>query len=103
VCRLIEHLWRAIWASGRVVGSYRESELPVDVEQPAMPHLTQAGHRLGPAESFLDAFADALRDRIARMTGDAIIDRGAAAAGVLSDMRVTALSCNCVTKSALSY
>jgi hypothetical protein len=34
--------------------------LPIDLEQPAMPHLAQAGDRLGPAERLLDPFADAL-------------------------------------------
>jgi hypothetical protein len=58
-----------------VVGGHREGELPIDLEKPAMPHLAQAGHRLGPAEGLLDAFADALRERIAGMTGDAVIDR----------------------------
>jgi hypothetical protein len=48
-----------------------------------MPHLAQAGHRLGPAKGLLDAFADALRDRIAGMTGGVAVDRRAAAAGVL--------------------
>src|SRR5437763_955632 len=65
----------------KVVGGHREGELPIDLEQPAMPHLAHAGHRLGPAEGLLDAFADALRDHIARMTGDAIIDRRAASVG----------------------
>src|SRR5205085_5832261 len=69
------------------VGGHREGELPIDLEQPAMPHLAQAGHRLGPAEGLLDALADALRDHIAGMTGDAIIDRRAASVGVLCDMR----------------
>jgi hypothetical protein len=27
-----------------VVGGHREGELPIDLEQPAMPHLAQAGH-----------------------------------------------------------
>jgi hypothetical protein len=58
-----------------VVGGHREGELSIDLEKPAMPHLAQAGHRLGPAEGLLDAFADALRDRIAGMTGDVAIDR----------------------------
>src|SRR2546421_12086521 len=65
-----------------VVGGHREGELPIDLEHPAMPHLTQAGHRLGPVEGFLDAFADALRERIAGMAGGAAITRRAATAGV---------------------
>jgi len=51
----------------KIIGRHREGELPVDLEQSAMPHLAQPGHRLGPPESLLDAFADALRDRIAGM------------------------------------
>ena len=31
-----------------VIGGHREGELPIDFEQSAMPHLAQAGHRLGP-------------------------------------------------------
>ena len=85
-----------------VIGGHRERELPIDLEQPAMPHLAQAGHCLGPAESLLDAFADALRDRIAGMTGGALVDRRAAATGALRDVRVTALSRSAITKSALS-
>ena len=85
-----------------VIGGHCEGELPIDLEQAAMPHLAQAGHCLGPAESLLDAFADALRDRIAGMTGGALVDRRAAARGVLRDVGVTALSRSAITKSALS-
>src|SRR5437762_4856941 len=73
--------------TNEVIGGHREGELPIDLEEPAMPHLAQAGHRLGPAEGLLDAFADAPRDRIAGMTGDAVIDRRAASIGVLCHMR----------------
>jgi hypothetical protein len=34
--------------------------LPIDLEQPAMPHLAQAGHRLGPAKGLLDTFSSLL-------------------------------------------
>jgi hypothetical protein len=88
--------------SGEVIGGHRERELPIDLEQAAMPHLAQAGHGLGPAESLLDAFADALRDRIAGMTGGALVDRRAAAICVLRNVRVTAWSRSAITKSALS-
>jgi hypothetical protein len=54
---------RGVWAPDEVVGGHREGELPIDLEQPAMPHLAQAGHRLGPAKGLLDTFADTLRDR----------------------------------------
>src|SRR5438270_991610 len=70
-----------------VIGGHRERELPIDLEQSAMPHLAQAGDRLGPAEGLLDTFADALRDRIAGMTSDAVVDRRAASTGVLCHMR----------------
>src|SRR5690242_7628321 len=82
-----------------VIGGHREGELPIDLEQAAMPHLAQAGHCLGPAEGLLDAFADALRDRIAGMTGGALVDRRAAARGVLRDVGVTALTRSAITKS----
>src|ERR1700746_1245439 len=52
-----------------------------------MPHLAQAGHRFSPAEGLLDAFADALGDRIAGMTGGTAVDRRTATAGVLRDTR----------------
>ena len=71
----------------KVVGGHGEGELPVDFRQPAMPHLAQAGHRLGPAEGLLDAFADALGDRISGMAGGAGVDRRTATAGVLRNMR----------------
>jgi hypothetical protein len=67
-----------------------------------MPHLAQAGHCLGPAKGFLDAFADVLRDRTARMTGSVVVDRRAAADGVLRICGMTVLSRSAVTKSALS-
>src|SRR5436305_4334639 len=60
-----------------------------------MPHLAQAGHCLGPAEGLLDAFADALRDRIAGMTGGALVDRRAAAIGVLRNVRGDCLVAQC--------
>src|SRR5437763_2931622 len=78
-----------------VIGGHREGELPIDLEQSAMPHLAQAGHCLGPAEGLLDAFADALRDRIAGMTGGALVDRRAAATGALRDVRGDGLVAQC--------
>jgi hypothetical protein len=39
-----------------------------------MTHLAQPSHGLGP-EGFLDAFANALGDRIAGMAGGAAVDR----------------------------
>src|SRR6266851_9049429 len=76
----MEHPGRAAWATGQGHRRPSEGELPVDLWQPGMPHLAQAGHRLGPA---LNAFADALGDRISGMTGGAAVDRRTAAAGVL--------------------
>src|SRR5215472_7222524 len=52
-----------------------------------MTHLAQPGHCLGPAESFLDAFTNALGDRVAGVAGRAAVDRRTAAVGILSDMR----------------
>src|SRR5262245_37950843 len=69
-----------------IVGSHRESELPIDLGQAAMPHLAQTGHRFGPAKGLLDAFADALGDRVAGVAGGAAIDRRAAPAGILRGM-----------------
>ena len=85
-----------------IVGGHREGELPIDPGQPAMPHLAQAGHRLGPAKGLLNAFADALRDRLAGMAGGAAIDRRAPPALVLRTCRVTVCSRSSMTKSALS-
>ena len=39
-----------------------------------MQHLAQAAYHLSPADGPLNAFADALRDRIAGMTGHAAVD-----------------------------
>jgi hypothetical protein len=83
----LDSLGEQFGQADEVIGGHREGELPIDFEQSAMPHLTQAGHRLGAAESFLDAFADALRERIAGMADGAAIKRRAAAAGVLRHMR----------------
>src|SRR5438477_6606430 len=44
----------------QIIGRHGEGELPADVGQSAMTHLAQPGHGLGPAEGFLDAFANAL-------------------------------------------
>jgi len=52
-----------------------------------MPHLAQPGHRLGPAEGFLDAFADALGDGVAGVAGGSAVDCRTAAVGILRDMR----------------
>ena len=88
----------------RYGSSYTEIRtLPIDLEQSAMPHLAQAGHRLGPAEGLLDAFADALRDRIAGMTGvgrSSIAERRPLVFCATCGM--TVLSRSAVTKSALS-
>jgi hypothetical protein len=82
--RSLDRLSEQFGQADKVVGRHRESELPIDLQQSAMPHFAQARHRLGPAKGFLDPFADALRDRIAGMTGGAFVDRRAAAVGVLS-------------------
>src|SRR5689334_13306040 len=52
-----------------------------------MTHLAQPCYSLGPAEGFLDAFANALRDSIAGMAGGAAVDRRTAAVGALRNMR----------------
>jgi hypothetical protein len=67
-----------------------------------MPHLTQVGDRLGPAEGLLDAFADALGDCIAGMTvmRSWIAERRPLV--FCATCGVTALSCSCITISALS-
>src|SRR5438270_572924 len=59
-----------------VIGGHCEGELPIDLEQAAMPHLAQAGHCLGPAEGLLDAFADALRAGIAGRITRAVLFSG---------------------------
>jgi len=48
-----DNLGEQFGQSDEVVGGHCEGELPIDLEQPAMPHLAQAGHRLGPAEGCL--------------------------------------------------
>src|SRR5262249_12339406 len=73
--------------AGEVIGRHGEGELPADLGQSAMTHLAQPGHCLGPAESFLDAFTNALGDRVAGVAGGAAVDRRTAAVGALRDMR----------------
>src|SRR5277367_6252458 len=72
-----------------VIGGHREGELRIDFEQSAMPHLTQADHRLGPAESFLDAFADALRERIAEFPCPVLCASATCSIGVASSLLAT--------------
>jgi hypothetical protein len=52
-----------------------------------MTQFAQPGHCLGPAESFFNAFANALGNSIARVTGGAAVNCRTAAVGILSDMR----------------
>ena len=75
--------------ANEVIGGHREGELPIDFEQSAMPHFTQAGHRLGPAESFLDAFADALRERIAGLPCPVLCASATCSIGVASSLLAT--------------
>jgi hypothetical protein len=73
--------------AGEVIGRHGEGELPADLGQSAMTHLAQPSDCLGPAESFLHAFANALGDGIAGVADRAAVDRRTAAVGVLRDMR----------------
>src|ERR1700722_20332625 len=72
--------------SNQVVGGHGEGELPIDLGQPPVTRLAQTGDRLGPAERFFDALADAQADRIARMARGAAVDRRAPATVVLCHM-----------------
>src|SRR5215472_10849021 len=76
-----------VWQAGEVIGRHSEGKLPADLGQSAMTHFAQPGHGLGPAESFLDAFTNALGNRVAGMAGRAAVDRRTTAFGVLRDMR----------------
>src|SRR5215207_7260943 len=55
--------------------------------QAPVAQLAPAADGLGPAEDLLDPLADALAEGIAGMAGGAAVDRAAAAAGVLGDVR----------------
>ena len=71
----------------QVVGRGRQGELPADALHAAVPGAPLQGHLLDPAEPFLDPLADALADRVARMACRPAVDRRAAVAGVLGDVR----------------
>jgi hypothetical protein len=64
-----------------------EGELAANLGQSAMTRLTQPGHCLGPAQSFLDAFANALGNRLAGIADRAAVGCRKKAVGILSDMR----------------
>src|SRR4249919_2750666 len=69
----------------QVIGCRRKGQDPVDQLAATMPQLAQPTDRLHPAEDLLDQFPFALTDRIARMTGGALVD--ARADILLRDMR----------------
>src|ERR1700728_1822934 len=71
----------------QIVGGGSEGEGPSDAIPATEPRLLLPGDRLDPAEGLLDALADALADGIAAMPGRSPINRRAAAAGVLRNMR----------------
>jgi hypothetical protein len=56
--------------SDEIVGGHGEGELPIDLGQSAMMQFAHAADRLGPAEGFFDAFADALRYDVAGVAGE---------------------------------
>ena len=65
----------------------RQRRGPSDAITPAEPGLFLPGDRLDPAECLLDALADALADGISAVPGCSSVDRRAAAAGVLRNVR----------------
>src|SRR5712691_1917201 len=69
----------------QVVRRRGEQELPVHAPSATVPELAQSADGLHPAEDFLDAFAGALTDGIARMPGGPRIER--ATVLLLCDMR----------------
>ena len=71
----------------QIVGRGRQRELPADALLAAMPGAPLQGDLLDPAEAFLDPLADALAHRVAGMAGGPPVDRRAAVAGVLGDVR----------------
>src|SRR6185312_17122335 len=71
----------------QIVGGGGKGELPTDPDAAAMTSFAQASDRLDPTETFLDPLADALTDLVAGVARGAAVNCGAAAVGVLSDMR----------------
>jgi hypothetical protein len=84
------------------VGGHREGELPIDLEHPVMPHLTQAGHCLGPAEGSRHpgyALSQRIRKRVEKVR-PSIAERRPLV--FCATCGVTVLSRSAVTKLALS-
>ena len=74
--------------SDDIVGGHREGEHPADARDAAMARLAQRRDRLDPAEGFLDALADALRQGVAGVPGGAFVDRGFARFAGLANMTI---------------
>jgi len=69
------------------VGRVGEEAQMVDLGHSADLHLAQQTDRLAPTEGLLDPLADALADRVPRVTGGAAINGRTAVHGVLGDVR----------------
>lgn len=70
-----------------VVGCDRQREGEANARRSAKARLALSGGRFHPAEHLLDALADTLAGGVAGVPGDAPINGGAPAAGVLCDVR----------------
>ena len=73
--------------SHQVVGGEGEGELEVDLGQAAVLEFAHASDGLGPAETFLDALADALAHGVATVTGGASVNGRTSVPVVLGHMR----------------
>src|ERR1700687_3511753 len=73
--------------SDQVVRCDREGEHPFHAVQASMPKLPEAAHGLQPTEDLFHALPLLLTDLIAGVSRGALVDRTAAARGVLGHMR----------------
>ena len=67
----------------QIVAGHRQDEVKVDFVGPAKFGLAHAADSFAPAKTFLNAFADALADRIGGVASGAPVQRRAAAARVI--------------------
>jgi hypothetical protein len=71
----------------KVVGGGGEGEHPTDSRSPSVAGLAQEAHGLHPTEDLFDDLAASLADRVAGVTGGALVDSTPPVRRVLGDVR----------------
>lgn len=80
----LRHQARHSSHSNEIAGRHGQFEVLIDTLDAAVHGLSEAPHRLAPAEVFFDAFANGLTQFVARMASRARIDRTAAPARLMT-------------------